>query len=108
MTTQYSWEITGKKKINQVNYSDVIVQVYWSKIGTRDGQTARFDGCTSLSLEHTAPGDVVDFVDYEDVSDGLLIGWVSDFIISTEGLSDKIDADIENQLDNIAYENVWR
>jgi hypothetical protein len=109
MSTQYSWKITGKKKIDQGSYKDVIVQVYWTKTGTsEDGRIGHFHGCTSLSLDHTAPGDTTDFVEYEDVSDELLIGWVSDFILSIEGLSQKIDDHIQNDILNIAPANVWR
>lgn len=109
MLTQCSFKITGKKKIDQGNYKDVVVQVYWTKTGTNEnGQVGHFHGCTSLTLDHIAAGDTIDFVDFENVSDELLIGWVSDFILSTEGLSQKIDDHIENDILNIAPDNVWR
>lgn len=103
----YTWEITSKKTINENNYSNVISQVYWTKIGTNEeGKTGKFSGCTPLTLEHNAPGDVTEFIEFENVSDALIISWISDFIIAS-GLSETIDISIENQINNIDQPE-WR
>lgn len=73
--TAYTWNITTKKKVNKDSYSDVIVQVYWTKIGERNGKTAAFNGCCSFTLNSD-----VEFIPYENVTDSMVINWIENTV----------------------------
>lgn len=100
----YTWDITNKKKIDQGNFKNVIVQVYWSKIGTDvDGRSGSFNGCCSFELDEERG-----FVEYEDVDNHMIYSWIEDFVASSEGLEEKMNLEIYNQINGIEPEKAWR
>ena len=96
--TTYTWNLTTKKKINQGAYSDVIVQVYWTKTGSQDGKTAVFNGCSSFSLNVEG-----EFIPYESVTDEMVIGWIESAVDQ-----DHVNNRIEELLDRDVSLPPWQ
>jgi hypothetical protein len=92
MSISYTWEITTVKKINQHSYSNVVVQVYWSKTGTdENNRTGTFNGVTPLSALNLPPED---FISSEQLSHDIILSWIQADINSKEGFEEHINARI--------------
>lgn len=97
MTISYSWEVSTVKTIDEYSYQDVIVMVYWKKIGTDErGRTASFSGVTSFTAK-----DNTDFTPVENVTKKIMLKWVTDTI--TPDQDAKMNAAIEKLISRQPY-----
>lgn len=98
MAITYTWKITTVKTCQQNGYSDVVAQVYWSKIGTNsNGATGIFNGITPLTAENVLPEN---FISYDQLSSEIILGWVKDDVQTKTGFEDHINQSIENQINS--------
>ena len=100
MAVTYSWGITQmtKKTIGEVE--NVILHSRWELIGT-DGTTGtegRFVGATPIDFNS---GSVDEFVAFGELTEELVIGWVSASVTGPSGYWDHISEQIQKKIDEV-------
>lgn len=92
----YTWEITGIKRKNTSDLSNVIVQTYWKKVGTdEDGNQGTFSGATPFDLSTVDPDN---FVEYEDLTEEMVLSWIQSVVIG--GYEDHVNGVIAKQIED--------
>lgn len=77
----YTWQITGIKKLDTETLDGVIVQTYWKKIGTdENGNTGTFVGATPFDLKNVNPNN---FVSYKDLTEEMIINWIKSVVVGS-------------------------
>lgn len=93
----YTWKITGLKRADSPTLKNIIVQTYWTKIGTdEDGNQGTFQGATPFDFSTVDPDN---FVKYEDLTEEIVLGWIQKLVVGM--YEDRIDQYIQNQIDAI-------
>lgn len=91
----YRWKIKELVKKNFENKKDVIFKIFWEKIGEDDnGNIGTASGTTLLNIDNL---DYNEFVDYEDLTEELILDWILLTITETydKRLNKRILDDIE-------------
>jgi hypothetical protein len=92
----YTWEITGIKRKNTSDLSNVIVQTYWKKVGTdEDGNQGTFSGATPFDLSTVDPDN---FVEYEDLTEEMVLSWIQSVVVG--GYEDHVNGVIAKQIED--------
>jgi hypothetical protein len=103
----YEWKLTGIKKQNTDELSNVVVNTYWNLVGIdENGYSGSFTGATPLSLNAVDPNN---FTDYQNLTEDQVIGWVKDIVSgSNRGLNywDHIQGQIDKQINVNKYQRV--
>lgn len=75
----YDWKITGLKKQNTNDLSDVIVGTYWTVEGTdeTDGLKGSFVGATPFKVSELDPNT---FTTYENLTEEQVLGWIKNVV----------------------------
>lgn len=101
----YTWEITGIKRKNTSDLSNVIVQTYWKKVGTdEDGNQGTFSGATPFDLSTVDPDN---FVEYEDLTEEMVLSWIQSVVVDgyEEHVNGVIAKQIEDQVNPVTEDN---
>ena len=101
MAVTYSWSITQMTKKTVGDVENVVLHSRWELIGTDDstGTQGRFIGATPIDFN---TGSVDEFVAFGDLTQELVIGWVSASVTHpTAGYWDHISGKIAKEIDDI-------
>lgn len=79
MAYLYEWKLTGLKKQDTADLSDLVVGTRWELKGTdeSDGKFGTFSGATPLDLPDA---DEENYVAYADLTEDSIIGWVQSIV----------------------------
>ncbi len=78
MAYTYKWELTGLKKQNTENLSDVICNTYWKVTATdENGLEASFTGATPFKVSDV---DVNNFTSYSSLSEEQVLTWIKNVV----------------------------
>jgi hypothetical protein len=87
----YTWKLTGLKRRDSSDLSNIVIQTYWEKIGTdEDGNTGTFNGATPFDLSSVDPDN---FLSYEDLTEEKILEWVIPLVNN-----DHVDERIQKQI----------
>lgn len=88
----YTWKLTGLKRRDSPDLSNIVIQTYWEKIGTdENGNTGNFIGATPLPLSTVDPDN---FISYEDLTEEQILEWIIPLVNN-----DHVDEHIQKQID---------
>jgi hypothetical protein len=103
----YEWKLTGIKKQNTDELSNVVVNTYWNLKGIdENGYSGSFTGATPLDLNSVNPDN---FTDYSNLTEEQVLDWVKNIVSgSTRGLNywDHIQSQIDKQINVSKYNRV--
>ena len=92
---KYEWKITGLKRKDAPDLSNIVVQTYWKKIGTdEDGNTGEFNGATPFDLTNVDPNN---FTSYEDLTEEMVLSWIKAVVV--DSYEEHVNAQIQKQID---------
>jgi len=103
MALTYEWKLTGLKKQDTADLSDLVIGTRWELKGTNEaGVFGTFSGATPLDIpDADEPG----YIAYADLTETQVLGWVKN-IVSGSGAGnymDHIDEQIEKQISEKTY-----
>jgi hypothetical protein len=99
---KYSWTLNSITVQNQDPLQNVIIQTTWTLTGSDEANnTGSFSGATPLS----AP-DANTFIPFNQVSEELVLKWVSDGVFSHNTYVQHINEQIINQINLIKYAKI--
>ena len=103
MALTYEWKLTGLKKQDTADLTDLVVGTRWELKGTNtDDVFGTFSGATPLDLPDA---DEDNFIAYSDLTEVQILGWVKG-IVSGSGpgnYMDHINEQIQKQIDETKY-----
>lgn len=78
MELTYEWKLTGLKKQDTADLTDLVIGTQWKLIGTNaNGTSGTFSGATPLDIPDA---DEVGFIPYEELTEELVLGWIKDVV----------------------------
>jgi len=78
MALTYEWKLTGLKKQDTADLTDLVVGTQWKLIGTNEnGTEGTFSGATPLDIPDA---DEVGFVPYEELTEEMVLGWIQNIV----------------------------
>ena len=99
MALTYEWKLTGVKKQDTADLSDLVVGTRWELKGTNsDDVFGKFSGATPLDLPDA---DEENYVAYADLTETQVLGWIKS-IVSGSGSSnymEHINEQIQKEID---------
>ena len=100
MAVTYSWGITQMTKKTVGEHENVILHARWELIGTEGttGTEGRFIGATPIDFDS---GSVDEFVAFGDLTEELVISWVSASVTGPRGYWDHISEQIQKKIDEV-------
>ena len=100
MAVTYSWGITQMTKKTVGDHENVILHARWELIGTEGttGTEGRFIGATPIDFDS---GSVDEFVAFGDLTEDLVISWVSASVTGPSGYWDHISEQIQKKIDEV-------
>ena len=100
MAVTYSWGITQMTKKTVGEHANVVLHARWELIGTEGttGTQGRFIGATPIDFN---TGSVDEFVAFGDLTQELVIGWVSSSVTGPNGYWDHISEQIQKGIDEV-------
>ena len=103
MALTYEWKLTGLKKQDTADLSDLVVGTRWELKGTNsDDVFGKFSGATPLDLPDA---DEENYVAYADLTETQVLGWIQN-IVSGSGAGnymDHINEQINKQIGDKVY-----
>jgi hypothetical protein len=91
----YQWKIKKLVKKDFDSFSDVIVKIYWEKIGIdENNNSSSYRNTTTFDLS------LVDFdkiINYQDLKEDIVVGWIQDSLTKVQ--HDRINKKIEERLE---------
>jgi len=95
MTMNYTWQITGLKRLNSPDIQNIVVQTYWKKIGTdSDGNIGEFSGATPFESSSV---NVDEFIGYEDLTEEMVLEWIKGIVVGS--YEEHVNQQIQKQID---------
>lgn len=92
MSINYTWKITGLRRINSSDIKNIVVHACWQKIGTdSDGNMGVFIGSSSFNSSNI---DVDEFIEYKDLTENTVLEWIKEHVANNYGMG-SIDQQIE-------------
>ena len=100
MAVTYSWGITQMTKKTVGEHENVILHARWELIGTEGttGTEGRFVGATPIDFDS---GSVDEFVAFGELTEELVIVWVSASVTGPNGYWDHISEQIQKKIDEV-------
>jgi len=100
MAVTYSWGITQMTKKTVGEHENVILHARWELIGTEGttGTQGRFIGATPIDFDS---GSADEFVAFGELTEELVIGWVSASVTGPNGYWDHISEQIQKKIDEV-------
>ena len=99
MALTYEWKLTGLKKQDTADLSDLVVGTRWELKGTNEDDVfGMFSGATPLDLPDA---DEENYVAYADLTETQVLGWIKS-IVSGSGpgnYMDHINEQIQKEID---------
>lgn len=103
MALTYEWKLTGLKKQDTADLSDLVVGTRWELKGTNsDDVFGKFSGATPLDLPDA---DEENYVAYADLTETQVLGWIKN-IVSGSGAGNYMDH-INEQINKQIGEKVY-
>ena len=101
MTVTYSWKIKELKIRNEGEFSNTVVQTYWTKTGTdENGNIGNFEGATPFtSISNTANSST--FIPFSELTEPVVIGWIENIVKNNPSYDDHINERIQSQIDEL-------
>jgi len=103
MALTYTWKLTGLKKQDTADLSDLVIGTRWELKGTNEaGVFGTFSGATPLDIPDA---DEEGYVPYSELTEEMVLGWVQN-IVSGSGpgnYMDHIDEQINKQINEKTY-----
>ena len=104
MALTYEWKLTGLKKQDTADLTDLVIGTRWELKGTNeDGVFGTFSGATPLDIpDADEPG----YIAYEDLTETQVLGWIQDIVSGSAATNymDHITEQIENRKKILATE----
>lgn len=115
MALTYEWKLTGLRKQNTDVLSDVIVGTNWTVTATdENGNSGTFTGATPFKVEDLNNDG---FVDYKDLTEELVLGWVKNVVSGSartsywghisERMMEQINSKKYNRMDVMESQLPW-
>ena len=96
----YTYEVTGLKVRDEVvgntTNTNAVVQTYWKLTGSDGTNEGTFTGATPFTSTTMPEGDV--FVPFAELTEEIVIGWISDVVTGNPGYQKHIDEQITKQI----------
>ena len=103
MALTYEWKLTGLKKRDTTDLTDLVIGTRWELKGTNeDGVFGTFSGATPLDIpDADEPG----YIAYEDLTETQVLGWIQDIVSGSAATNymDHITEQIEKQITDKTY-----
>jgi hypothetical protein len=103
MALTYEWKLTGLRKQDTADLTDLVVGTRWELKGTNENDVfGTFSGATPLDLPDA---DEAGYIAYADLTETLILGWIQNSV-SGSGSSnymDHINEQIEKQIKAKVY-----
>lgn len=103
MALTYEWKLTGLKKQDTADLSDLVIGTRWELKGTNDaGVFGTFSGATPLDIpDADEPG----YIAYADLTETQVLGWVKNIVSESAATQymDHITEQIEKQISEKTY-----
>lgn len=103
MALTYEWKLTGLKKRDTADLTDLVIGTRWELKGTNeDGVFGTFSGATPLDIpDADEPG----YIAYADLTETQVLGWIQDIVSGSSATNymDHINEQIEKQIDEKEY-----
>ena len=88
MALTYEWKLTGLKKQDTADITDLVIGTNWKLTGTNEnGTEGTFSGATPLDIPDA---DEEGFIPYEELTEELILGWIQN-IVSGSGPTNYMD-----------------
>lgn len=100
MELTYEWKLTGLKKQDTADLTDLVIGTQWKLTGTNaNGTSGTFSGATPLDIPDA---DEVGFIPYEELTEELVLGWIKDLVAGNKPTNymDHINEQIIKQIRN--------
>lgn len=115
MALTYEWKLTGLKKQDTADLSDLVVGTRWELIGTNpDDVFGKFSGATPLDLPDA---DEENYVAYADLTETQVLGWIKSIVSGSgssnymghinEQIQKEIDEKVHTQLEVTSNDLPW-
>jgi hypothetical protein len=102
MALTYEWKLTGLKKQDTADITDLVIGTQWKLTGTNEnGTKGTFNGGTPLDIPDS---NQEGFIPYLQLSEEIVIGWIRAIVEPNEGYWQHINQQIEKQI--LEAENV--
>ena len=100
MAVSYSWKITQMTKKTVGDIENVILHARWELTGTESttGTEGRFVGATPIDFD---PSSTDEFVAFGELTEELVISWVSASVTGPGGYWDHIEEQIQKKIDEV-------
>jgi hypothetical protein len=100
MAVSYSWKITQMTKKTVGDIENVILHCRWELTGTESttGTKGQFIGATPIDFD---PSSTDEFVQFGDLTEELVISWVSASVTGPTGYWDHITEQIQKKIDEV-------
>lgn len=96
MAITYTWKITSIKTKTEGPYPQVVVQTYWSKIGTDENDNSgSFNGATAFTTANMPEGQT--FIPYEELTEDIVLDWIKAVVTGT--YETHVNQQIQRQID---------
>ena len=103
MALTYEWKLTGLKKQDTADLSDLVIGTRWELKGTNEGGVfGTFSGATPLDIpDADEPG----YIAYADLTETQVLGWVKNIVSESAATQymDHINEQIEKQISEKTY-----
>jgi|LakMenE01Jun11ns_1017448.scaffolds.fasta_scaffold9787630_2 hypothetical protein len=78
MALTYEWKLTGLKKQDTADLTDLVIGTQWKLIGTNEnGTEGTFSGATPLDIPDA---DEAGFIPYEQLTEEVVLGWIQNIV----------------------------
>ena len=78
MALTYEWKLTGLKKQDTADITDLVVGTQWKLTGTNEnGTSGTFSGATPLDIPDA---DEEGFIPYEELTEEIVLGWIKNHV----------------------------
>jgi hypothetical protein len=107
MAYTYEWQLTGLRKQNTDDLSDVIIGTHWKVTATdEDGNQGSFDGATPFKTSQVNTGS---FTPYHELTETQVLEWVKHIVSGSDSSMnywDHIMGRIEKQISANKYTEI--
>jgi hypothetical protein len=115
MALTYEWKLTGLKKQDTADLSDLVVGTRWELKGTNEDDVfGMFSGATPLDLPDA---DEENYVAYADLTETQVLGWIKSIVSGSgssnymghinEQIQKEIDEKVHTQLEVTSNDLPW-
>jgi hypothetical protein len=103
MALTYEWKLTGLRKQDTADVTDLVVGTQWKLTGTNEnGTSGTFSGATPLDIPDA---DEEGFIPYEELTEELILGWIQNIVSGSAPTNymDHINKQIQKEIAQKEY-----